>query len=179
MKMNLNILEFPSKQELNISSIITYLNQFKEKVYYDDKISPIIDFINSHYLLSKKEKSFLPVIKDINECVRKEKKLTNSQIDRINYMVIFNFEKFLNFEEKFDFFPHLIDIISKIKENEYNHLFEYYSIIQLFSIYLHNFDNIEKEKFLKIISNILPILFTIITNSKDNNIIEFSFILLC
>ena len=172
-------LEFPSKQEINISSIITYLNQFKEKVYYDDKISPIIDFINSHYLLSKKEKSFLPVIKDINECVRKEKKLTNSQIDRINYMVIFNFEKFLNFEEKFDFFPHLIDIISKIKENEYNHLFEYYSIIQLFSIYLHNFDNIEKEKFLNIISNILPILFNIITKSKDNNIIEFAFILFC
>jgi hypothetical protein len=37
------------KQELNIPSISKYLNQFKEKPYYDKKIFPIRYFLKSHY----------------------------------------------------------------------------------------------------------------------------------
>ena len=129
-----------SKQELDIPAIDNYFNQFKTKSYYNIKILPITYFIKSHYLLSKKERGFLNSIKDINYNINKEKKLNDNQIDRINYIIINNFQKFINSQEKSEIFSFLFYIFKNFNEKGCSYLFDYYTTILLISLYFFDIE---------------------------------------
>ena len=109
------------KQELNIPLISKYLNQFKQKPYYDKKIFPIIYFLKSHYLLSRQEKAFTTIIKDIKSDIIKVKKINDHQIDNINYILINNFKKLVNLNESCEIFSNLFYIFKELNGKEYNY----------------------------------------------------------
>ena len=165
------------KQELIIPSIEKYLEKFKSKPYYDIKISPIINFLKSHYLLSKQEKAFLTTIKDIKLGISKVRKLNDNQIDRINYILVKNFEKLINFDEIVEIFSNLFYMISEIKGKENNYLFDYYIVILLLIIHLLDFEKNNDNK--NNIINVITTLFIIISGEENNDITELAFLLFC
>ena len=166
-----------SKQELDIPAIDNYFDRFKTKSYYNIKILPITYFIKSHYLLSKKERGFLNSIKDINYNINKEKKLNDNQIDRINYIIINNFQKFINSKEKSEIFSFLFYIFKNFNEKGCSYLFDYYTTILLISLYFFDIESNTDSK--TIIINILTILFIIISEEENNYLSELAFILFC
>ena len=105
-----------SKQELDINNITQYLIQFKNKSYYNIKICPIIYFLKSHFLLSKKEKAFLITIKDIQLNINEVNHLNDNQIDCINYILIKNFEALFTLNENWEIILDLFYIFKEIKE---------------------------------------------------------------
>ena len=165
------------KQELNIPSISKYLNQFKEKPYYDKKIFPIRYFLKSHYLLSKQEKAFTTTIKNIKSEIFKVKKLNDAQIDSINYILVNNFKKLVNLNETCEIFSNIFYMFKEINGNEYNYLYEYYIVILLINIFL--LDSEKDSDNQNIITNLITNLFIIISEEKNNDISELSFLLFC
>ena len=166
-----------SKQELNIPNIKLYLNQFKEKSYFNIKVSPIIDFLNSYFILSKKEAGFLYIMNDIQENLKDNKNITNNQIDIINYFLINRFDKFINMKESSEFIYNLFLIIENFNTKEYKSLYEYYTSILLINIY---FLDLEKNpNKISIIKNILKILYSHINNNNNRDLSEFAFLLFC
>ena len=165
------------KQELSIYSIIKYLDKFKSKPYYNIKVLPIIHFLKSHYLLSRQEKAFIAIIKDIKVNLNKVKKLNDNQIDCINYMLIKNFEKLINLKEIADLFSNLFYMFSELKSKEYNYLFDYYLVILLLTIYFLDLEKNNDSN--KIITSIITILFIIVSEEENNDISELAFLLFC
>ena len=165
------------KQELNIPLISKYLNQFKQKPYYDKKIFPIIYFLKSHYLLSRQEKAFTTIIKDIKSDIIKVKKINDHQIDNINYILINNFKKLVNLNESCEIFSNLFYIFKELNGKEYNYLYEYYIVILLINMFFSDLEKNSDDQ--HIIINIITILFIIISEEKNNDISELSFLLFC
>ena len=165
-----------SKQELDIKNITQYLIQFKNKPYYIIKICPIICFLKSHFLLSKKEKAFLITIKDIQLNINEVNHLNDNQIDCINYILIKNFEALFTLNENWEIILDLFYIFKEIKEKKYNYLLEYYKVVLLIITYF--FDNQKNQEIIKITTNMLEILYNIISREKNNDFrICFPFIL--
>ena len=166
-----------SKQELNIANIELYLNQFKEKPYFNVKVLPIIEFLKSYYILSKKETGFLYIMNDIQENLINSKIITDSQIDIINYFLIYRFDKFITTKESSEFIYNLFQIIEQFNRKEYKSLYEYYKFILLLNIY---FLDLEKNpNKIAIIKNILKILFSYTINKNNRDLSEFAFLLFC
>ena len=106
------------KNELNFLDIETYLNQFRSKPYYKYKIYPLLEFLKELFLKSKKQKGFLHIVKDMNIIITEENKITDRQIDRLNYMLIFQYEKLLLLDnEIYDIFIYLKDIFPYLKHD--------------------------------------------------------------
>ena len=166
-----------SKQELDIKNITQYLIQFKNKPYYIIKICPIIYFLKSHFLLSKKEKAFLITIKDIQLNINEVNHLNDNQIDCINYILIKNFEALFTLNENWEIILDLFYIFKEIKEKKYNYLLEYYKVVLLIITYF--FDNQKNQEIIKITTNMLEILYNIISREKNNDISEFAFLVFC
>ena len=173
---NLNLVN-DSKQELNIQSIEAYLNQFKDKSYYNIKIETIINFMKSYNILSKQEKGFVSTIKEIKNRIVNEKKITNNQIDTINYILIYQFQKFMNFIDSSENLNSLFYAIKEFNVKEYKYLYEYYIYILLINLYFLEIENISKNE--SFISNILTILYIILLEEKNNYITDFAFLLFC
>ena len=167
-----------SKQELNLANIELYLNQFKEKEYFNIKVMPIIEFLKSYYILSKKEAGFLYIMNDILENFINNKKITNSQIDIINYYLIYRFDKFIKSKESSEFIYNLFQIIEHFNTKEYQSLYEYYIFILLINIYILDLEKNPNK--ITIIKNILKILFSYIIHKNINrDLSEFAFLLFC
>ena len=93
------------RQELNFTDIESYLNQFQSKPYYKYKIFPLLEILKELYLKTKKEKAFLNCAKEMNITINQDNRITDSQIDRLNYMLIIQYERFLLLDnEIFDVF---------------------------------------------------------------------------
>ena len=166
-----------AKQELNIKDIEAYFEQFKDKSYYNIKINPILEIIKSYYILSKQEKGFINAIKDIKNNIHNNKNITDNQIDMINYILINRFQKLIGFEDSFEIFFNLYNIFDKINKKEYKYLFEYYTVILLIIIYFIDLDKNPNKN--KICNEILKILYIILNNEKNPDILEFAFLLFC
>ena len=166
-----------SKQELDIPSIEKYLNQFKIKSYYNIKIVPVIEFLKSYYLITKVENAFLYSIKDINTNANKEKKLSDNHIDRLNYIIINKFELLMNSKNSLELFAKLYYLIQQFERKKYNYLFDYYIVILLISLFFVELEDNNNDK--KIITNILTILFIIISEDQNEYIVELAFLLFC
>lgn len=171
------------KQEMNFADIEQYLNQFQSKPYYKYKIFPLLEILKELNLKTKKEKAFLNSAKDMNIIINRENKITDSQIDCLNYMLIIQYERFLLLNnEIYEIFIFLKDIFTYLK-NEYKYLLDYYILIQLHTYTLfstqklkennRNFNDIKRR------INITKILFDIIFKINDNTLIELAFILFC
>ena len=80
-------------------------------------------------------------------------------------------------EDSSDIFLNLYKVFDKLNKKEYNYLFEYYIVILLIYIYFVDFDKINNKY--KIGQEILQILYVIISNEKNEDIIEFAFLLFC
>ena len=166
-----------AKQELNIPALEAYFKQFQEKSYYKNKINPILEIIKSYNILSKQEKGFISAIKDIQKYIHNNKKITDNQIDIINYILINKFQKFISFENSCEIFFNLYNIFDKVKKKEYNYLFEYYTVILLIGIYFFDLDKNQNKN--KIGPEILQILYIILNKEKNSDILEFAFLLFC
>ena len=106
-----------SKQELNYLDIEEYLKNFHSKPYYQYKVYPLIEILKQVYLKSKKEKSFLNSVKEMNITVNEENKITETQIDCLNYILIIQYEKLLLLDQEiYDIFVYLKDIFSFFKD---------------------------------------------------------------
>ena len=165
-----------TKEELNIPAIEAYFDQFLDKPYYNIKIYPILEILKSYYILSKQESGFKYAIEDIKNYLDNNKKITDSQIDIINYILINRFKKFVGSEDC-EFFFELSNIFDKINKKEYKYLFEYYTIILLINIYFVDLDKIPNKN--KIGNEILQTLYAILNNEKNGDILEFAFLLFC
>ena len=171
------------RQELNFTDIESYLNQFQSKPYYKYKIFPLLEILKELYLKTKKEKAFLNCAKEMNITINQDNRITDSQIDRLNYMLIMQYERFLLLDnEIFDVFVFLKDIFTYLKD-DYKYLLDYYILIQLHTYILigtqklkENHKNFSDKK--KRI-NITKILFDIIYKINNNTLIELAFILFC
>ena len=166
-----------AKQELNIPALEEYFEQFQEKPYYNIKIEPILDVIKSYFILSKQEKGFIRAIKSIQASLNKNKKITDNQIDIINYILINRFQKFVGMGDSCEMFFILYNIFDVVNKKEYKYLFEYYTVILLISIYFVDFDKNPNKN--KIGTEILQILYIILNNEKNADILEFAFLLFC
>ena len=172
------------KNELNFLDIETYLNQFRSKPYYKYKIYPLLEFLKELFLKSKKQKGFLHIVKDMNIIITEENKITDRQIDRLNYMLIFQYEKLLLLDnEIYDIFIYLKDIFPYLK-HDYKYLLEYYLLIELHTFLLLNkqkikdtskLNNSEKKKNV----SITKILFDIIYKTNNTFLIELAFMAFC
>ena len=99
-----------AKQEINIPALEDYFEQFQDKPYYKIKIEPILDVIKSYFILSKQEKGFIRAIKSIQASLNKNKKITDNQIDIINYILINRFQKFVGMGDSCEMFFILYNI---------------------------------------------------------------------
>ena len=173
-----------SKQELNFLDIRDYLNKFNSKPYYKYKIVPLLEILNELYLKTKKEKAFIDIAKEMNEKVTEKKRITDIQIDCLNYMLIMNYERLLLLDnDVYDLFLYLKDIISFLTEN-YKYLYEYFLLIQL-----HTFNVIgaqklketqkinDKKKYIH--TKFTKILFDIVFKTNNDTLLELAFILFC
>ena len=172
-----------SKQELNYLDIEEYLKNFHSKPYYQYKVYPLIEILKQVYLKSKKEKSFLNSVKEMNITVNEENKITETQIDCLNYILIIQYEKLLLLDQEiYDIFVYLKDIFSFFKD-EYKYLFDYYLLIQLHTYNLltvhksneNNKNNLEKKKYI----STTKILYDIIYKTNNTILLEFAFLLFC
>ena len=166
-----------SKDELNIPAIEAYFEQFSDKPYYNIKIIPTLEMLKSYYILSKQESGFKNAIEDIKNYLTNNKKITDNQIDIINYILINRFKKFVASGDSCEIFFELSNIFDKIDKKEYKYLFEYYTVILLINIYFVDLDKIPNKD--KIGTEILQILYVILNNEKNGDILEFAFLLFC
>ena len=172
------------KQELNILDIQEYLNKFNSKPYYKYKIVPLLEILKELFLKTKKEKAFLIIAKEMNITITGKNKITDTQIDRLNYMLIINYERLLLLDnEVYDFFFYLKDIISFLTD-DYNYLYEYFLLIQLHTFNVIGINKLKesqkinnKKKYIHI--QFTKILFDIIYKINNNTLLEFAFILFC
>ena len=172
------------KQELNFNDMETYLNQFQSKSYYKYKIFPLLEILKALYLKTKKEKVFLNCAKEMNITINQNNKINDSQIDRLNYMLIIQYERFLLLLDNdiFDIFVFLTDIFTYlIVDSKY--LLDYYILIQLHTYILIGTQKLKEthknftDKRKRI--NITKVLFDIIFKINNNTLLEFAFILFC
>ena len=171
------------KQDLNFIEIEAYLKQFQSKPYYKYKIAPLIEILKEFYLKAKKEKAFLNTAKDMNITINEKNTITDSQIDRLNYMLINNYERLLLLDnEIYDVFYFLKDIFTFLTD-DYKYLLDYYFLIQLHTYNVLNIQRLresQKNKYDKKKSIIVSkILFDIIYKVKNNTLLELAFALFC
>ena len=171
------------RNELNFIDIEAYLNLFRSKHYFKYKVSPLLEVLIEIFLKTKKQKAFLHVAKEMNIAINEENKITENQINCLNYMLIFQYEKFLSLDNDiFDIFIYLKDIFSYLKD-EYKYLLDYYLLIQLHTYIvlgtqkikdIHK-SNFEKKKYI----SITKILFDIIYKTNNTFLLEIAFFLFC
>ena len=171
------------KNELNYIDIEAYLNQFHSKPYFKYKIYPLLEILKETHLKNKKEKAFLHSAKEMNITINEQNKITESQIDCLNYMLIFQYERLLLLENNvFEIFVYLKDIFSYLK-GDYKYLLDYYLLIQLHTYSLlgipkfkeNQKNNNDKKKYI----SISKILFDIIYKTNNPTLLELAFILFC
>jgi len=174
-----------SRQELNYSDIELYLKKFHSKPYYKYKIFPLLEILEAIYIKTKKEKAFLNSAKEMNITINEENKIVDSQIDRLNYILISHYEKLLLLDnEVYDIFFYLKDIFSYLYD-EYKHLLDYYLLIQLHTFNLLGVKKLKENKKnnngdkKKYNINITKILFDIIYRTNNLILVEIAFILFC
>ena len=165
-------------QELNFSDIIYFFDFFKEKAFYSVKIYPLLEIIKTLYLHNSKGKIFLKTIQDIFQTVNKEKKITDNQIDRINYILITHYDTLLNLNtDSFNIFLCLKGIYKYIYYN-HKYLVDYYNLIQL-----KFFNEIDLKKIIdnkKIYQGqLIDLLIDIIDYSTNEVILETAFEIFC
>ena len=172
------------KNELNFIDIEAYLNHFHSKPYYKYKIFPLLEFLKELYLKSKKQNGFLHIVKDMNRTINEENKITDRQIDCLNYMLIFQYDKLLLLDnEIYDIFIYLKDIFTYLT-NDYKYLFEYYLLIELHTFILLNKQKIIDNSKLNLTEKkknvgITKILFDIIFKINNPFLIELAFMAFC
>lgn len=174
-----------SRQELNYSDIELYLKKFRSKPYYKYKIFPLLEILETIYIKTKKEKAFLNAAKEMNITINEENKIVDSQIDRLNYILISQYEKLLKLDnEVYDIFFYLKDIFSYLYD-EYKHLLDYYLLIQLHTFNLLGVKKLKENKKnnngdkKKYNINVTKILFDVIYRTNDLTLVEIAFILFC
>ena len=172
------------KNELNFIDIETYLNQFHSKPYYKYKIFPLLEILKELFLKSKKQKGFLHIVKDLNIIINEENQITDRQIDRLNYMLIYQYDKLLLLDnEIYDIFIYLKDIFPYIK-HDYKYLFDYYLLIELHTFILLNKQKIKDNLKMNILEkkkniSITKILFDIIYKTSNTFLSELAFMAFC
>ena len=173
-----------SRQELNYSDIELYLKKFHSKPYYKYKIFPLLEILETIYIKTKKEKAFLNSAKEMNITINEENKIVDSQIDRLNYILISHYEKLLLLDnDVYDIFFYLKDIFPYLYD-EYIHLLNYYLLIQLHTFNLLGVKKLKESKKnngdkKKYNINVTKILFDIIYRTNNLTLVEIAFILFC